>query len=162
MNYPGVTRLILGAALVALTALPSHAAGGKLRIIDGDTIQIGTQKVRLFGIDAPEAGQQCIDVDLNQWNCGRAATETLVNIIGKRGVQCDAKDTDRYGRVVAECFVPGDHISINERMVQGGAAWAYRKYSMKYVPAENRARRGRIGVWKAPNTPPWEWRKRGN
>jgi endonuclease YncB( thermonuclease family) len=159
---PGVTRLILGAAMMALTTLPANAAGGKVRIIDGDTIQIGTQKIRLHGIDAPESGQQCIDIDLIHWDCGRAATQVLDNIIGKRGVKCQTKDTDRYGRIVAECFVPGDKVSVNERMVQGGAAWAYRRYSKQYVPAEDRARHSRIGIWKAPNTPPWEWRKRRN
>ncbi|WP_186392822.1 MULTISPECIES: thermonuclease family protein [unclassified Pannonibacter] len=159
---PGVTRLILGATLLALTALPANAAGAKIHIIDGDTIQIGEQKIRLHGIDAPESGQQCIGIDLTHWDCGQAATQVLGNIIGKRGIKCVAKGADRYGRIVAECFVPGDSVSINERMVQGGAAWAYRRYSMQYVPAENRARHRRIGIWKAPNTPPWEYRNSRN
>lgn len=162
MKYPGVTRLIATALLVAATALPSSAAGGRLRIIDGDTIQIGEQKIRLYGIDAPESGQLCKDLELNVWNCGSAATQTLANIIGKRGVQCKAEGEDRYGRVIAECHVPGDHLSINERMVRGGAAWAYRKYSNRYVRAEDWARGKQVGIWKAPNTPAWEYRRQNS
>ena len=33
---------------------------GRARVIDGDTIELGTGRIRLFGVDAPESGQICV------------------------------------------------------------------------------------------------------
>ena len=41
---------------------------GKVKIIDGDTIHIGNNKIRLHGIDAPETNQKCT-LDEETWNC---------------------------------------------------------------------------------------------
>lgn len=159
MSMRGVTWILVAALMLIGTALPSSAAG-RVRVVDGDTIHIGSEKYRLFGIDAPESGQKCIDIDLRTWDCGRVATEALRRIIGNRPPKCDNRGRDRYGRVLTECIMPGDHLSINERLVRGGAVWAYVRYSKKYVEAERKAKNERIGIWVAPNTPPWEWRKR--
>ena len=76
---------------------------GVPRIIDGDTIRIGNTRIRLHGIDAPEARQTCTIADGTEWRCGQEATNALVRIVGERQVSCSQRDTDRYGRIVAVC-----------------------------------------------------------
>ena len=63
---------------------------------------------------------------------------------------------DRYGRLIAICFVGGKNL--NAMMVNEGWALAYRDYSNKYVPQENAAREARRGIWAMEFVPPWEWR----
>jgi endonuclease YncB( thermonuclease family) len=94
-------------ALIAVAA-PLHAAErvvGRASVIDGDTIEIRGTRVRLFGIDAPEAGQTCEGADHRQFRCGQRAASVLDARIGDGVVTCEPKDTDQYGRTVAICRV---------------------------------------------------------
>ena len=79
---------------------------GKPRNIDGDTIEIAGQRIRLHGIDAPEAAQTCI-ADKKVWACGTNATLALSGMIGTNWVACRVRGKDRYGRVVAVCNIAG-------------------------------------------------------
>jgi endonuclease YncB( thermonuclease family) len=132
---------------------------GKARIIDGDTIDIAGQRIRLHGLDAPEAGQVC-EADGKPWRCGQEATWALASIVGRTWVTCVERDKDRYGRIVAVCKVRGPRgLDIGSRMVSDGWALAYRKYSKDYVGAEDAARESSKGLWRGPFVPPWEWRR---
>ena len=71
-------------------------------------------------------------------------------------VSCQQTDTDRYGRVVADCFV--DRKSLNLWMVREGWAVAYRQYSTAYIAAEDHARTGQRGIWQGRFDMPWDWR----
>ena len=82
---------------------------GKAKVIDGDTIHIGNNKIRLHGIDAPEQKQTC-KFERNDWNCGKDAKFFLSNLINKKSVSCRINDIDQYKRLVAVCFV--DNINI--------------------------------------------------
>src|SRR5260370_40743547 len=70
---------------------------GQASIIDGDTIEIHGQRIRLFGIDAPEHDQLC-EAGGNQYRCGQQAALALAGQIGTRTVDCLPRGVDQYGR----------------------------------------------------------------
>jgi endonuclease YncB( thermonuclease family) len=131
------------------------AVVGVASVIDGDTIEIHGQRIRLYGIDAPEASQPC-DLDGKPWRCGQASANALVEHIGRRPVTCAPRDRDRYGRLVAACSVGG--ASISAWMVREGWAVAYRRYSQDFVADEAAAHAAKRGIWRSSFIVPWEWR----
>lgn len=121
-------------------------------VSDGDKISVlrdGREvKVRLHGIDAPEAKQPF----------GTKAKQFTSEAVFGKVVQVEVRDRDRYGRLVGEVFFNRD--TLNGYIVRAGFAWAYREYSMQFVPQEAEARRFRRGLWQDPNpAAPWEFRK---
>lgn len=128
----------------------------KVRVVDGDTLEINSEKIRLFGIDAPERGQPCKKNNIS-YNCGEASKKHLQFIIVGQNVTCDDRGKGRWGRKISICKVGGE--DINELMVKHGWAIAYRKYSKKYVSDENFARLNQLGMWSKEFTPPSVWRK---
>ena len=158
-----LTRLhhwLLLAALVAPAPSPATATDavtGPARIIDGDTIEVAGERIRLHGIDAPEAKQTC------EWAgkhvpCGRLATLALMDLTAGAVVTCKTREKDRYGRWVAVCYDP-DGFDLGRNMVLTGWALAYRRYSTDYVGTEDKAREAKRGMWKGKFVPPWEWRR---
>ena len=155
-------RLIGSAALSAAFSVSAGGASladisGTPRVVDGDTIIIGEERIRLHGIDAPEQRQSCLEDDL-EWACGEEATATLRNMVAGRVVDCRGSDRDRYGRLIAVCFTAGRNL--NEDMVREGWALAYRKYSTDYLRAEGDAERNFRGIWRGDFVRPWEWRRK--
>ena len=73
------------------------------------------------------------------------ATETLRQWTYTKEVRCIEDNKDRYGRLIANCFVDG--YNVNARLVYEGLALAYRKYSKQYVPEEDKARAAKRGMW---------------
>lgn len=150
-------RRLTAAAAVFLLAMPVLAScwpqGEKAwRVIDGDTLDLDGERIRLFGIDAPERGQSC-----GPRACGTTATEALADILSAGPVRCTPVSTDRYGRTVARCRA--GRLDVNREMVRRGMAWAYRQYSEDYVPAEKAAKKARVGIWKHRSQPAWEYRR---
>ena len=129
---------------------------GTALIVDGDTITISGNKIRLNGIDTPEQNQTCRRAAIT-WSCGYEATETLRNWTYTKEVRCIGDTKDRYGRLIANCFVDG--YNVNARLVYEGLALAYRKYSKQYVPEEDKARAAKRGMWAGEFVAPWDWRK---
>jgi len=125
-------------------------------LIDGDTFDVGSVRVRLYGIDAPEAGQRCQHAN---WDCGTEATNRLAQLVQGKNVNCHAVDWDRFGRIVARCFASG--IDLASALTASGLAWAYVRFSGNYVGLEAKARSEYKGVWRAANQTPWDYRAAG-
>lgn len=140
-------------------ALPARAGGmiGQASVIDGDTIEIHGQRIRLFGIDAVESRQRCTRNGA-AWNCGQDAAFALADRIERAAIDCRGDERDRYGRLVAVCFKGTE--DLNRWMVAQGWAVAYRRYSVDYVAEEVAARAAGRGLWSSTFDMPWEWRKR--
>ena len=132
----------------------AHAKNA-VKVIDGDTIHIGSKKYRFSGIDTPEMKQTC-KKDNQIVMCGVIAKNALVKKINKQQVNCKEKEIDRYKRIVAECFVNNE--SLSKYLVRNGHAVAYRKYSMKFVEDEDYAKQNKLGLWSMSFDYPWDYR----
>jgi endonuclease YncB( thermonuclease family) len=130
---------------------------GRASVVDGDTLEIRGEKIRLHGIDAPESSQRCTRPTGKQWRCGQQAANALSERIGQRNVRCEGNKRDRWKRRIAVCYLGNQ--DLNAWLVRRGWAVAYRKYSKDYVPQEDRARQAKAGVWSGTFEMPWDWRK---
>ena len=130
-------------------------AENTVKVIDGDTIHIGSKKYRFSGIDTPEMKQTC-KKDNQIVMCGVIAKNALVKKINKQQVSCEEEEIDRYKRIVAECFVNSE--SLSKYLVRNGHAVAYRKYSMKFVEDEDYAKKNKLGLWSMSFDYPWDYR----
>ncbi len=133
-------------AMLWVSSVSAQQLQGAARVVDGDTLRVAGERVRLFGIDAPESGQPCRDGG----DCGAQSKAHLEALIGGRDVTCVPEDVDRYGRVVATCRVDG--ADLNRAMVRDGQAMPYTDFSRRY---EGDARA------EPRFNPPWAYRQSG-
>ena len=131
---------------------------GVPRIVDGDTLAIGSMRVRLEGIDAPETDQICLNGTGKPWTCGIEARDRLNAHVAGREISCSASGVDAYKRILGTCRLGGE--DLNGWMVQEGWALAYVKYSSAYRRAEEDARARQGGLWQGAFIAPWDWRHR--
>jgi len=115
----------------------AEEVAGKVRVIDGDTLDVGKTRVRLHGIDAPERGQPCTTAEGQNWGCGDWATAQVRQRFQGKQARCEVLDQDRYGRAVARCTVAG--VDMAQELVSDGVVFAYRKYSFDYDLEEKAA-----------------------
>ena len=154
----GALIFTLQSAAYAAPPVGSELVGRPL-VVDGDTIEIAGQRIRLEGIDAPESAQTCQTGSGATHACGRIATRALAQITDNQIIACESVGTDKYGRMLGICFLDGE--DINRYMVESGNAWAFVKYSQRYVMEEAKARAGKIGIWQGAAQPAWEFRHAG-
>ena len=147
-----MTRIIL----ILLFVFSTQAFANDLRVIDGDTIVLNGEKIRFAGIDAPEYKQDCINGDLIIY-CGMFSKVLLTKKIGNETPECISEGKDVYGRTLAECFVNGE--SLSAFLVRRGYAFAYRKYSKKFIEDEEFAKANNLGMWSMTFQYPWDFRK---
>ena len=124
------------------------------RVVDGDTIDISGQRIRLPGLDAPEWNQSCKATDGADWQCGAAATKRMRELTRGRTLTCRPEGHDRYGRLLAVCR--DGKTDIAEALVADGFATA----TSRYGGAEADARKARRGLWAGRFDSPAEWRRR--
>ncbi len=118
-----------------------------VRVIDGDTLEIENKiKVRLIGIDAPEAkNNECYQQE---------STNFLKSLIENQeiGLEKDVSETDRYGRLLR--YIYKDGIMINEKLVSEGYAYVSSyppdiKYQVRFKEAQSSARFNKRGLWNS-------------
>ena len=127
-----------------------------IKITDGDTIKINGEKIRFSGIDTPELSQTCTKEGVKN-SCGLKAKQILMDKIVDNKVICIKEGKDRYKRILAECFVNNE--SLSRYLVRSGYAFAYRKYSKKFIIDEDYARANKLGMWSMEFEYPWDFRK---
>ncbi|MEZ5933975.1 MAG: thermonuclease family protein [Alphaproteobacteria bacterium] len=162
-----------GAAVMALILLgPSLAMGlangfweglriewrqlqGRPRVVDGDTIELRGERIRLFGIDAPELGQPWWDQDGREQDAGQSAMDALAILVEGRRLAVKVLREDKYQRSIAIVKVDGSDIA--RSLVSQG--WAFASPgSSRYRRTENAARRRRRGFWQGEVMMPWDFR----
>ena len=134
----------------------SSANSDLLIVTDGDTIRIGDERIRFSGIDAPEIKQICIYQEI-EFKCGEYSKNLLIEKISNQQVNCIREGKDQYGRTLAECFVGKE--SLSSYLVREGYAFAYRKYSNKFILDEEYAQSKGNGMWSMDFMFPWDFRK---
>tara|TARA_B100000287_G_scaffold369887_1_gene367034 strand:- start:345 stop:806 length:462 start_codon:yes stop_codon:yes gene_type:complete len=151
-------QIILIIILITFS-LNTKVQADNIKIIDGDTIIINREKIRFSGIDTPELKQTC-QKNNKIYYCGIKAKRILIRKIGKNVPKCIKEGKDIYKRTLAECFINGE--SLSAFLVRSGYAFAYRKYSKKFIRDEEFAKANNLGMWSMKFQYPWEYRKSTN
>ena len=147
----------------------SELISGMAKIIDGDTIKVGEKKIRLYGIDSPEKGQNCKKLYFSflifnfqkDYKCGEKSTLVLMKKLKDKKIECILQNNkDRYKRYIGTCYI--ENQDINGWLVKNGHAIAYKKYSKKYLLDEQYAKENKLGLWKGTFMKPEEWRRISN
>lgn len=150
---------VLTASLIGLAACadPAPAVIGRASVVDGDTLEIQGERIRLWGVDAPESRQVCKRPS-GEYRCGQTAANQLDQWIAGRTVTCVEDSRDRYRRMVARCEAGGE--DIGGWLVRQGYAVRYPEYAgSAYLGQEFAARRDRAGIWAGAFDYPWDWRR---
>jgi endonuclease YncB( thermonuclease family) len=148
--------LAISISSIVFFLILNQVSSQELRVVDGDTIHLNGEKIRFTGIDTPELKQTCIKEGFID-QCGVTAKEILIVKIGDNKVECISEGKDRYKRTLAECFVNDE--SLSSYLVRSGYAFAYRRYSKKFIPDEDYAKDNKIGMWSMKFQYPWDYRR---
>ena len=148
-------RACLLLALLLPKLVLAETLTGIASVVDGDTLVIQGERIRLHGIDAPESAQHCYRLDRSRWPCGQSAAAALADAIGGQSVHCRGEERDCRGRLLAICSQQGQ--DLNAWMVRQGWALAYRRERLDYIDEEQQAKVSRTGMWSGAFTVPWEW-----
>jgi endonuclease YncB( thermonuclease family) len=135
---------------------PGTPLSGRAFVIDGDTLRVGSTRVRLTGLDAPELGQDCTDAGGKSWPCGERAKDFLAGLADRENALCASNGRDRYGRTLATCRVGGT--DLGSEIVRAGWAVADMAYFGEHAEAQSNKR----GIWSGSFVAPAEWRRSHN
>lgn len=143
------------ALLLCTAPAQAQSISGSARAVDGDTLDITGQEVRLQGIDAPEAQQTCLR-DGASWPCGAAARDQLAMLVANAEVACESVASST-GTIIARCEANG--IDLAESMVAAGLATVPNAADADYAAMADRVQVRRLGIWAGSFDAPAVWRK---
>ena len=138
---------------------PIAANGSVVSVIDGDSLWIGDEEIRIAGYDAPEWGQFCETGAGLPWPCGLMARRQLALLVRAGGLECRPVGNDRYGRTLAHCAAGS--ADIGAAMVRRGFGVRTRQMPFRYGAEETEARTHARGVWQGRHQHPEEYRWTG-
>lgn len=145
------TILIAAAFLIGQPAFAADISGVPT-IIDGETLEVGGKRFKLWGIDAPDVRQTCT-IRRRDYTCGRISTTALMDLVAGVNVTCrPVKGT----KDVARCYAGGYELS--EGMIHTGWALAMPRDHARFAPIEKKAAAARRGLWQGEFAMPWDWK----
>ena len=148
-----VLVLLLIAVIVGHFVPAGPPLTGRATAVDGDTLRLGGDRIRILGIDAPELEQDCTDASGTPWPCGQAAHSRMVDLLKGVNVDCPPQGHDRYGRVLAHCSAGS--ADVGQAMVRAGLAVS----DGDYFGDEAQARNDKAGIWAGLFMEPALWRR---
>jgi len=168
-SVPGWTAAasILLATLAGTTAAALHfvfdepspakssTLAGPATVLDGSTLVVAGQTVRLQGIEAPPAALICRD-GVWEYRCGADSQRALENLIANRPVDCNPVPS-ADGAFVGQCRSE-QGIDLSAAMVEGGWAVADLRRSSRYFAQQAKAQGGAHGLWRNNFAYPEQWR----
>lgn len=171
-DAPGPTRplwrslvdlaVFIAAVVLVLVALRmmgmTEYSAARADVIDGDSLRLDGQEIRLNGIDAPEYTESCTDGSGRSYPCGKEAANLLRALVRGQEVTCQTSEADRYGRALSVCRAGG--LELNREMVRLGWAVAYIRHSQDYLNEEREARAAKRGIWQGTFEEPEAYRAR--
>ena len=135
--------LILGVAVFFVWKIADLSAFEKYKVVDGDSLELGSLRIRLIDIDAPELFQECYDENIKSYECGKIAADFLKKIVSG-GIKCQEVSLDIYKRSLMDCFDKSGE-NINRKMILNGLAISY---GDRFIEEEKMAKDKKIGIWK--------------
>ena len=138
-------------AILVLSAIPAYASEikGTVNVINGNTLEIGRQEIRLYGVSAPDGSQICLQSNGEPKSCVEQARLKLSEYAEKKTVACTPKAKDNSATnesIVAVCH--RDQTDLNRWLILQGLAFTDRKYGLAYIDAEDQARSNKAGIWQ--------------
>ena len=145
--------LAIGGAVLQYRLGDARVLVGAAEAIDGDSLRLLGEELRLDGLDAPEFRQSCRNRAGGEVACGRQARHALVAMLALGPVTCSISRADRYGRGLARCALGG--ADLGAALVRQGNAVSYGAYKTE----EAEARAAGRGLWALSFERPEAWRK---
>jgi endonuclease YncB( thermonuclease family) len=163
MGYNPLMRAALTTIALFLTIHTAHAEtiAGRASVIDGDTLEIHGERIRILDIDAPESRQTCTQPDGTEWRCGQKAALAVSDWIAQRQVTCETSKKDMYDRWLARCATGSN--DLGKWMAVNGWAVPYRDCKCEVIrDAAKAAKLAKVGIWSGTFVMPWDWRAQHN
>lgn len=140
------------------TSLFAQKIEGRAEVVTGDVLRIDDTEIRLAGIEAPELAQRCAIPGNRNWRCGAAARTALSRLVRGEPVHCSVSGTDESGRPLGICVAGENDLAM--MLVSDGHAFAETGLFARYSSEEERARAGKVGIWRGNPERPAEYRAR--
>ena len=149
-----VALATLGSILITISE--QGQVKGTAKAIKGDVIEIDRQRIKLYGIEAPELEQLCY-IKSKPWHCGLAAKQRLAKKIADKSLTCLKREQKKDNMPLAECFVEKENL--NAWLVGQGWAIADRQDSRNFISHEIIAQRNLKGIYQSEFLKPSLWRE---